>query len=300
MRQWASRLGLTRAPTALETLAAHLRALLQDADARPPTAGAPARLPLVDPRGPRCVAVELGLSRVELYKQPAEGSGSAGVRLEAYLDALLLRGPEADDPEPLRAAGAQFDAERGTLSLSLPAGTRAEQRRACQTAHDWLVNVLEAGRGPHLSVALERRAQTANSELKAKVVELVRRKDAESRRVVYQQIVEGRFYLPVKAPPEGRLVPEPASHADSLGGRAVWAIYSDSEALSSSGHAHALLLPGVRVVQLSQVYGLGALQLNPGASYGGELYAHELDSIAGYLATLGLMEGIERREGVLH
>lgn len=282
--KWARRWGLARDASPQEVLLAHIEALLKDPLAAAPGTSGPS-LPMANSVGPRCVAVELGLSRIELYRD-----GDTQLRLETSGDALVLGTlPVEATRTLLEELGVHFSERRGVLQGHLNVSTRRERKSACAIVARLLVQLLETEAGHHFSVALERERIPHNPELIEQIKQLVKQQDIESRRLVYQSIVQGLFYLPVRPPEQEHTPPTPVPHDPTPGEAEVWAIYSDRDSLPKQPSSPFIVISGIRLIQAAHVLDLGSLQLNPGAKFGGELLRHELQSVGDYLRTLGMM-----------
>ncbi len=276
-------------------MAAHLEALIADPEAQPRRTEK-VHLPVSDGAGPRCLAVELGLSRVEGYLEPDQS-----LRLETAGDAFLLHTREtARRKLMIDELGMRFSRSRGAFTSTLPIATKKQRLAACRHVQRMLVELLELGSGQHYSVALERRLKPDNAHLVDQIRTLVRKRDLESRRVVYQSIVGGRFYLPVSLGDSEAELPMPPPFEEPLGGRPVWAVFSDEQSLKHTKEVASIVISGVRLIQAAHVHELGGIKLNPGAQYGGELYAHELQSLGDYLRRLGMMEVVQPKSSMAH
>lgn len=292
---WTEKLGLRRTQSPKDILQAHLEALLEDPLAAPPS-GNRLSLPMADAPGPRCLVLQLGLSRLEAYLEH-----NSVLRFETSGDALLLQVlPDETCCSLLAQLKFGFHPKAGVLQGRVNVSTRKQRQTACSVLERVLVDLLENQAGGHYSVAIERQLKPDNRALVAQIKRLVLKRDMESRRLVYQSIVQGVFYLPVQTDNTPHCPPQPAPWKLSDNGRPVWAIFSSADNLPKDAAKAYILVSGIRLVQAAHAHDIGGLLLNPGLEFGGELYRHELDSLGDYLRTLGMMKFETKTSGAVH
>src|SRR5690606_37656694 len=125
-----------------------------------------------------------------------------------------------------------------------------------------------------------------------------RKNDMESRRLVYQSVVNARFWLPLREEDDEQLLPRVECWPEPFDDKPVWAVFTDTEALREhrANVQPAVVITGVRLVQALHSHGVGALKINPRSKVGGELYGSEIETLANYLRSMGLLA----QPGALH
>lgn len=279
-------LGLQRQPSQRQVLEAHIEALFERYAPQTAMTGSL----VVRPTGGQYrVVVEAGLSRVEV-----EARTTRLAAIIVPLDAFLMHSPLGANVEVEQRLREQ-QLERRPGSGALEVLVTAEGPRAFSDMAARIEGMLEAlfdrGGGDFYAVSIEREMNPANEELLELVRVLVRRKDMESRRQVYQAVVNGRFWLPLREAAGDQLLPVVEGWPEPFHGAPVWAVFTDLEALKDyrDNVQPAVVVTGVRLVQALHVYGVGALKINPSSKVGGELYGNEIETLANYLRARGLL-----------
>lgn len=293
-------------PTAKEVLVAHIVALLERAPV-PSTAasqpngegasnveGADARsekvhLSVVSETPSHVLKVEAGLFQLELR---ATSLSQAVLRIlgEGFFSESIRRRP-ADE---LRSLFTSQKLERPTDSAHfqtlVSVGTPEARNQVADRIETLLQQLSSLPTGAAYSVSIELDRPPDNSELISSIKELAKSKEFESRRVVYQNIINAWFYLPVQR--QAPTVELPAVHPwpHEFDGKPVWAVFTDLSALQAfrSQPEPYVVISGIRLVQAAVSEPVGALKINPRSRIGGELYAHELQTLGDYLTKLGI------------
>lgn len=322
---WIQRLvtavGARREPSPREVLDAHLRVLLARfvRGAEAPTAGEAnpavlesARDDLEDERTrtneaegiqgaitPDAAAgyylqVEAGLTHLRVV---AERAG--WVSLELPLDAFLLqRWTERELAERVAALGFAQGNHAFQYTLQQPVASTKARRQFVRRIERVLHELLEQPPEALYSVTIERDRQLDNAPLLDSFRELARRRDMESRRLVYQGLINSRLLLPLDERSEGALFPAVETRRAEQAGHESWVAFTDLDALRDYRNPPDpfVSVAGIRLVQAMRIRQISGLLLNPKSRVGGELLPNEIDMLADYLQSLGLLrsEGADR------
>jgi hypothetical protein len=282
-------------PTPRQTLHAHIGALRERFGT--PAAAGSASLPHLSPAAEYRVVVETGLSRVEIHL-------ALGVSLRVCLpvDSLLAQPTERAWVQHARWVGLGYQRQEYEphFSKTITAEPKALVTQVVDEVERVLFELFEHSRGAFYSVAIEREPVPSPEALLASIRQLVKRKDIEARRVVYQNLINGTFYLPLHrasepAADETSELPAVDASAEPLGGAPVWAVFTDLHALDRfrDNRRPYLLVQGIRLIQCAIAHRIGALTINPSSDVGGELYANELEAIAHTLRARGVIAASE-------
>lgn len=270
-----------------QVLVAHLRELAQRS--APRSAGA---LRVLDERGEERVAVEAGLTglkRVEIF---CVGPNAFSVQVGSgcFLDSV-------DTPEEVKRRRVQLTelsllraSESKDFSVELEGDMSRLPERVAERVEQILVGLFEWPQDAFYSVAIERARRLDSEALLDSFRELAAKRDMETRRVVYQNIINSYWIVPFRATPDVLALAEVEAWPEPLGGQPVWAVFSDHDALED---VRTLDLPfeivsGISVVRAAVRRKLGALKMNPKSKVGGELYAGELQTLSDYLDKVGV------------
>ncbi len=292
LRQLLNKVGLqAKEPSPSEVLEAHISALLERVGESAFNKGHSDKVHLnVVTAAPEYVLkVEAGLSQLHLFaapdarvtlRIPGDSFFSASVQnleRERVRSLLSSRGLER------RKASAHFEAE-------FSAQDRAQRRQIAQHVETLLKELLGLAEDGAYAVSIERLVPLDNQELLESIRKLAKTREFEDRRVVYQNIINGWFYLPIRSEEDTLDFPEVHAWPHEFHNRPVWAAFTDLEALRDFRHEPEpyIKISGIRLVQAAVAEGLGALKINPRSRVGGELYAHELDTLAEYLQKIGV------------
>ena len=283
-------LGLSRQPSNLEILEAHLEALFERY--APARASSSIESLAVEPAaGVYRVVVEAGLSRIEV-----EAATPRMACILIPLDAFLTHVQGAvGDPSAvqqlLHDEGLARRPGSGVLELVASTDGARAYRRIGERIESLLMSLFDHPVGTFYSVAIEREVNPENEELLEHIRVLARKNDMESRRLVYQSVVNARFWLPLQEADNEHLLPSVEHWPEPFDDKPVWAVFTDAEALREhrSRVQPAVVVTGVRLVQALHAHGVGALKINPRSKVGGELYGSEIETLANYLRSMGLL-----------
>jgi hypothetical protein len=151
--------------------------------------------------------------------------------------------------------------------------------------------------GRSYSVSIEKEPVPDPGAMLDSIRALVKVKDEASRRRVYEGLVNGAFYLPLRpVAGESEVGKEPVGlevdpWPEEFAGNPVWAVCTDTGALDDlrdERHPY-LVISGVRLIGAARARRLGALKINPRSKIGGELYGGELLAIARYLERIAVL-----------
>ncbi len=282
LSQWKRR----REPTPRENLEAHIEALR---DRFGPSAVSPSGGPLkvVTGAGDYRVVVESGLSRIEVHCHTEDEFG-----VSVPCDALLAEPPERAATRGRHWVEFGLARERSPHFAKLVRASQGAIERTADEVERLLFDLFEHGRGSFYSVAIEKETVPDAEPLLESIRRLVKSKDHEARREVYQNVINTRFYLPLVPTDDRHALPDVHSWHEPLGERPVWAVFTDFEALGEYREHRDpyVVITGIRLVQAALAHRLGALKINPNSKVGGELYANELEALGGYLRRVGVIE----------
>lgn len=292
LHDWFRRLTRLGEPTRRQTLEAHVEAL-RDRFGPAAKLASKGSLSVVNPAGSYRVVVESGLVRVEVHCQEEHRFA-----IRVPCDALLT-----EPPERVRARSRRW-AEHGLVRgdqrpdfektvAPKPTGDRGDVvERVADEVERLLFELFGRARDSYYSVAIEKEKPPDAEPLLDSIRRLVKSKDHDARREVYQQVINARFYLPLMPAREADQPPEVHAIPELFGGRPVWAVFTDLSALAAYRDEREpyVLISGIRLVQAALAHGLGSIKINPESRVGGELYRNELDALADYLRRLGLMD----------
>ncbi len=275
-----------REPSPRENLEAHIEALRDRfGPASVSHSGGP--LKVVTTAGQYRVVVEAGLSRIEVHCLANDEYG-----LSVPCDALLAERPERARARSQRWVEFGLARDRSVHFAKVVRSPRDAIRRTADEVERLLFELFEHPTGRFYSVAIEKETVPDAAQLLESIRQLVKTKDQDSRRQVYQNVINTRFYLPLCPNEDEHALPDVHSWHEPMGQRPVWAVFTDFEALEDyrAQRDPYVVITGIRLVQAALAHRLGALKINPKSKVGGELYANELDAIGNYLRSIGLME----------
>lgn len=220
-----------------------------------------------------------GESYVLLVRRAAGGA----VRLELGTEAAGARF-EVDADMRARLGAGGFARIAGDTTprpwAAVHRGYSAEQLR------DRLQDAFEALGAPDVGVRFElmidAEAPPDNPRLVEAMRAVARSGDVPTRQALYAALVNATLLIPVDpgsldAPPEQQ---QPLV-LDEVGGRPVYAAFSDAGSLRSWRHAgHPWAgVDGAEFFAHAERAGVGAVRINPGGKVGGELYPNEVEAI---------------------
>lgn len=270
-------------------LAAHVEAFLERyAEAARTARRADGKLSLavVDHAQPSRVVVEAKLDRLEIVAR------RRGLGLWILPDAFLPGGSELTREKGALLATLGFERDAaGRYALAFDANAPTE--RVCDAVERVLCDVLDHPRDVFYSVAIEPERVPDNSALIDSIQQLVKVRDLDSRRLLYQAFINALLYVPLTAPEESQA---PARVRVSARGGLVdqgdeWTVYSDEEAFMRAGLGpeDVTLVSGVRLVRAAEAQGIAALKINPRSRIGGEFLRNEIWMMGDYLRKIGVL-----------
>lgn len=272
-------------PSPLQVLTAHIDAFVERVASLSPSGKR--SLSVVQPEGQRVIAIEAGLSRIEI-------SGDvSGLRVRLLPDSFFpgVVGRPSDKADELERAGLLRD-ESGCFAVSVDVPMGDASRDLAQRIERVLHEILEHPADRFYSVAIESVRTPENTELITNIEKLVKAQDFDSRRLVYQSFINGLFFVPLELPSDTRL---PAGvRAWQKGGLVdkgeEWAVFSDEDALGRAGRSlsEVAVVSGIRIVRCAEAHGVAALKINPKSRIGGEFLRNEVWMICDYLRKLGV------------
>jgi hypothetical protein len=270
-------------PTPRQVLAAHLRELAERCAPR----AAAGSLRLLDERGEQRVAVQVGLSRVEVFCQ-RPGAFLISLGSGCFLGADEAPGAVKQRRKHLTDLALTRKRDSKDFTVVVEGQMPQVLDRVVQRVEQILQRLLHKPIDAFYAVSIEREPRLDSSVLLDSIRELANRRDLESRRIVYQNVINSHWLLPFKATPDVLALAEVEVWPERLGARPVWAVYSDHEALRDAREPELPyeVVSGIALVRAAVKRGLGAVKINPASKVGGELYANELQSLAGYLDRL--------------
>lgn len=311
-------LGLRREPAPREVLDAHLAVLLErfvrgsevrqpeGADAAHDASNGPAASALQGPESSEQpgaqereagyhLQVEAGLTHLKMV---AERPG--WVSLELPLDAFLLRRwSQAELIERTAAFGFAPGQSAFELTLRRAVGSPRARRQFAAHVERVLHELLAHPHGAFYSVSIEQDRQLDNASLLDSFRELARKRDMESRRQVYQELINGRLLLPLSQHFEDAAFPQLETRRSESSDKDSLVAVTDLQALADYRDPPGpfVTVSGIRLVQAMRVRAISGLLLNPSSRVGGELLPNEIDMLADYLQTLGLLHAERQEEG---
>lgn len=296
MSLWAKLLGrfglAPREPRPQEVLAAHIAALAER-QARDRVSGAsgssrPRRLAVLPDAGQLRVRVEVGLSSVEIFHD----SLKLRVRLSPEQFLVNPMGLSDERRSLLQAFGFRRPSGSGEFEAEYPCEGRRALAESVTRLDVLFSELFKLTPGAGYQVSIERGQVRTNDALIGSIRTLVKERDFESRRRLYQELVNAWVYVPLLHEEESSEAPSVQRFEDRVDGRDLWPIFTDLGALReyrASAEPYALV-SGIRLVQAARAHQLGGLKINPRSNVGGELLSNELESLAGYLDGRGLMK----------
>lgn len=285
------RAGRPEEPTRRDVLAAHIDAFREryaEASRNAVRRGADGRLALsvLAQDRPSRVVVQLGLDRLELV------ATREGFSLRLFPDVFFPG--SVDLGEDKRAVLGELGLCRdraGCFATEFDAD--AASRSMCDAIEAVLFRVLDHGRDAFYGVSIEPERRPDNSDLIDSIQALVKARDLDARRLVYQAFINALLYVPLTAPEDRSL---PARVRASSGGGLVdkgeeWTVYSDEDAFRRGGlgSEDVALVSGVRLVHAAEAEGIVALKINPRSRIGGEFLRNELWMMGDYLRKIGVL-----------
>lgn len=133
--------------------------------------------------------------------------------------------------------------------------------------------------GGLFSVALEPDATADHPRLRRSMRALAGARTHTARHTVYRELVQANLALAVTGMESGALVPW--EDGEDLKGTTVWRCFTGPVAIEDHGEGIGVVTTsGVRLLRAALHRRIGALRIDFSSNVGGELYAHELASIA--------------------
>lgn len=292
LHDWLGRVTKRAEPTRRQTLEAHIEAL-RDRFGPASRAASKGSLSVVNPAGLYRVVVESGLVRVEVHCLDEHRFA-----VSVPCDALLTEPPERAAVSGRRWADhGLFRADQRPnfeKEVRLASGSKSLVVDVADEVEALLFDLFGRPRDSYYSVAIEKETPPEAEPLLDSIRRLVKSKNHDVRREVYQQVINGRFYLPLQPTLERDHPPSVHASPELFGDRPVWAVFTDLEALTAfrQDPQPYVLISGIRLVQAALAHGLGSIRINPESAVGGELYMNELEALANYLHRLGLMDHV--------
>jgi hypothetical protein len=276
-------------PTRRQVLEAHIEAFLErylDVAREARRSDGKLSLSVLGDGQPSRVVVEAGLDRLEVVAR------SRGLGLWLLPDAFLPGATELTAPKRTLLAQLGFARERGGQYAS-SFEPRAQHTRLCDALERVLFEVLDHPADAFYSVSIEPERVPDNSQLMASIQHLVKVRDLDARRLLYQAFINALLYLPLTSPddasvPAGVRVSGRSGLVDK---GEEWTVYSDEQAFARAGlePSEVALVSGVRLIRAAEAAGIAALRINPSSRIGGEFLRNEVWMMGDYLRKIGVL-----------
>jgi hypothetical protein len=278
-------------PTRREVLRAHVEAFVERyADAvRAARRGPDGRLSLtVLSEAPSRVVVEARLNRLEVVAR------ARGLAVWLLPDAFFPGAVELTDDKRALLGRLGFARGHGGRYVATFDSDPAIEK-VCDAIEQVLFGALDHPTDAFYSVSIEPERVPDNSALIDSIRHLVKVRDLDARRLLYQAFINSLLYVPLTSPDDA-LVPAAvrASGASGFVDKGEeWSVYSDDEAFARAGlqPSEVTLVSGVRLVHAAEARGVAALRINPRSRVGGEFLRNELWMMGDYLRKIGVLAG---------